>query len=169
MLACLLRAHDTNAILARLDGMARAAVGGWRLPGGGDDDLVQEARLAIAHAVDCFRGVPDDFEAFAYVCARHAVISAVRRGAAAKRRASPVGATAAASGTDVVELVLARERLRDTLTALNALSERDRRAIRVGVRGGYRTAARELECSEGAVKLAVYRARRRLRTLTLEV
>src|SRR6058998_1628475 len=100
MLACLLRAHDTNAILERLDGMAHAAADGWTLPGGEHDDLAQEARLAIARAVDCFRGDPENFERFAWVCARHRVIDAVRRGAARNRTMTGLDEQAAPDTAD---------------------------------------------------------------------
>jgi DNA-directed RNA polymerase specialized sigma24 family protein len=112
-------------------------------PGYDAEDLLQEARLAAWLAPHCPR-----------LAARRRLIEIVRRSKRAKRPelCAPVDV---ADPADVVDLVLARERLREVARA--PLSELEREAIRrVAIGEG---------CSEKTLDNALHRARRKLSLL----
>jgi len=75
----LIRQRDSDAIVALLEPMCAGIASGFYAPGLGADDLIQEARIGLAKAVREFRGPPDPghFAAFAALCARRQVLTAV--------------------------------------------------------------------------------------------
>lgn len=95
--------------------IAQAAVSGYYLPSGGDrDDLLQEARLGVAEALERWQPERGAFVGFASLCARRAVVDAVKAATREKRQALngavSLDSTVSSEGGDDVPL---REMLAD--------------------------------------------------------
>lgn len=100
-LARLVAARDTDGVVRLLEGMAFKVASAFYAPGMHHEDLQQEARIGIAKAVQDYDG-RGGFRAFAFMCARRQVITAVT---SARRRRHQVLNEAArldapAPGTD---------------------------------------------------------------------
>jgi RNA polymerase sporulation-specific sigma factor len=107
----LIREHDVDAIIALLESTCAAIASAFYAPGLSADDLIQEARIGLAKAVRDFRGTPDPahFNAFAALCIRRQVITAVRAARGNKHlilsEAAALDAPIDDYGTTIAELV----------------------------------------------------------------
>ena len=180
-----------DELLRRYEPMVRAVVARVRPPYGCDrEELAQDARLGLLGAIRAWQPERGPFGAFAARCARGQVIKALDRAGARKHQllsravsldprssrgatGDPAGELSRASLYDVipsisrldqpVAMLLAREELDRVLSALPALTARERAAL-TGVLNGksHQQLAVEQGSTRKAVSLALRRARRKL-------
>jgi RNA polymerase sigma factor (sigma-70 family) len=125
------------------------------------DDLAQEVFMRVLRFAPGFRG-DATFTTWAYRIARNVCHDHVARLARERRLAPAPASDAAVDGAaDRVELLR---------RALNELSEEEREAVVLSRLRDltYRQLADILECSEGAARVRVHRALRRLREILLQ-
>jgi RNA polymerase sigma factor (sigma-70 family) len=178
-------------LLRRYEPLVRAVVARVRVPCGCDrEELAQDARLGLLGAIRAWQPDRGPFGAFAARCARGQVIKALDRAGARKHQllsramsldSSPAWMAPRDPGEDMfraslhdrlaspsrldqpVAMLLAREELDRVLTALPALTARERAAL-IGVLNGksHQQLAAEQGSTRKAVSLALRRARRKL-------
>ena len=169
-------------LLELYEPMVRRIARTLNLPGGGRDDIAQEARLGILDAIrawDPDRRVP--FKSFAWLCAVREARMAVNAARAGKHQplngartlhsvngedGHALEDTLAATGRadeDPVAKTLGRERLHSILERVPALTELERRALALSANDhSHRECAGTLGVGERAVNNALQRARRKL-------
>ncbi|MDR3309865.1 MAG: sigma-70 family RNA polymerase sigma factor [Oscillospiraceae bacterium] len=142
------------------------------LQGGDGEDLIQEGMLGLLSAIRGFdpaRGVP--FEAFAELCVRRRIISAVKKGSLGSLPGTlplEAGETRFAADTERVsdpeELVLARERAREMKSRIEAdLSKFEREVARLYLDGlTYDEIGHAVGRNAKSIDNAVQRIRRKL-------
>ncbi len=125
------------------------------------EDVAQEALAALVSRWRR-RGPPDAADAFVFSIARRRAGRALAR----RRLLAPLKFLRNGHSADPQPDVRAaqRQRLERTLSALSRLSPKDRQALQLVVVGGLpvRQAAHLLDTSEGALKMRIHRARKRL-------
>lgn len=167
----------------RCDHLARGATLGFFASGFEHDDLVQEARIGVLEALRDWRpGRGSSFDAFAFMCARRKVITRVRLQNGLKHRlmaerlsieqpsydaedtSDGLAGVLFRPGDDPLEVVLAREEVRELFGRIAALTPVERECVErcliggeeYGAIAGYSVQARK------RVDNALLRARRKL-------
>jgi RNA polymerase sporulation-specific sigma factor len=166
--------HALRVLLERHRPLLAGEVGRYYdLPGGDRDDTAQEARIAVAAAVRCYRGGRgSSFRSFARLCVSRRLAGALT--AARRKKHSLVTDalggeeaervwTALPDRDDPVDLALAREQLRELRPRVATLSRLERKVL-AHVLAGWSSAdaARRLGRSRKAADNALQRARRKL-------
>lgn len=165
--------------MRELDGLCRSIAGAYFVPDGDHDDLCQEARWGLAKAVRDFRGEGTaHFIAFARMCIRRQVITAVKQATLVRNRSMnervsmeqevktpwsrtrvPLGDLLFSYASDPVRVVIAREAAHELAQRMEALSPWERECVdRVLIAGERYEAVGE----EKRVDNALQRARRKL-------
>jgi RNA polymerase sigma-H factor len=166
--------HALRVLLERHQALLDGEVGRYfYLPGGDREDTTQEARIAFAAAVRCYRGGRgSSFRSFAKLCVARRLASALT--AARRNKHSLVTDalggeeaervwTALPDRDDPVDLALAREQLREFRPAVATLSRLERDVLAHTLAGWSSSdAARRLGRSAKAADNALQRARRKL-------
>lgn len=161
-------------LLHRYGSRARGLASRYFLPGGDSEDLIQEAMIGLYKAIcdfDAGRGVP--FAAFADMCMKRQLISAVRAGTRLKHAvlADAAELTEHAEATcrsaltgDPVRVALARETLGELKGFLDGeLSSLERGALWLHLDGlSLQESAARLSTRPKAVDNALQRARRKM-------
>ncbi len=154
-------------LIQRHTRLVRACARPLFLAGGDHEDLVQEGMIGLLDAIRGYRpdsGTP--FEAFAALCIRRHLISAVR--AAAARKHAPLNDSVPLEGSGVLlsdpeSELISREQFRDFMKALEQqLSPTERRVLALYLEGySYREISRRLGKAQKSVDNAVQRIRRK--------
>ena len=157
-----------------------------RRPAGCDrQDLVQEARIGLWHAIHAWRPGDAPFAAFARVCITRQVIKAIDSAAARKHqllshavpishgtpddelalRAGRLMTPAAGPSYDPAAIVIGREHLEQIIDALPKLNDRERTVLAGSLndRSWYQLAS-DHACTTQAIKGLLRRARTKLAT-----
>ena len=170
---------DDRALSCLIDRYASLAEGlcsGYCAVGLERDDLLQEAYLGLLKAIRSFRPEKEvPFSAFAGICMKRQLISAVRRQNAGKNR--PLNDSVPLEETQYTKflsdwqqpgpeaaVILEEEsrRRREKVTAL--LSSLEMETLQLYLKGcSYEEMAQKLKCSEKSVDNALQRVRRKLR------
>ncbi|MDD3192733.1 MAG: sigma-70 family RNA polymerase sigma factor [Oscillospiraceae bacterium] len=165
-----------NRLIAHYDHLVVRLCGSYRAAGMERDDLLQEAYLGLLKAIRSFRpekGI--SFSAFAGLCIKRQLISAVRRQNADKSR--PLNDSVPLEETELSGLpsdwrqsgpeaavILEEEsrRMREQVIAL--LSPLEKETLQLYLKGfSYEEMAKKLKCPEKSVDNALQRIRRKLR------
>lgn len=163
--------------------IARQATAGYYLPGADAGDLMQEARFGVWKALKDWRPDAGAFEAFAYVCARRQVITAVKTATRNKHRplneslsfdaqlssdgdnSFTVGDLLFRWNDDPCIIVIAREAALDLLRRMRTLSAWERECLERCAIGGEEY---EAVGPQKSVDNAIQRARKKLSGEALE-
>jgi RNA polymerase sporulation-specific sigma factor len=139
--------RSVDALLRRYESLLRLWAAEFFLPGGGEDDLRQEARLGLLAAIGGYDSARGSFSGFARLCARRKLMTAVKlanggralaltdsRRVAIDDENEPVDSVdlLAAWHTDPAEIIFEREQIRALVQSIKRLSPLERRAL-VGV------------------------------------
>ena len=159
-------------LIGRYSRLVRSCARPLFLAGADHEDLVQEGMIGLLHAVRSYdpdSGTP--FEAFAALCIRHKLISAVRAASAEKHLplndSVPIQTYSLdAHGsleTDPETSFIGREGFRERMDALRGrLSASEKTVLQLYLEGlSYREIAQRAQCSTKAVDNAVQRIRRK--------
>ena len=165
-----------RCLIARYDRLAVSLCGGYHTAGMEREDLLQEAYLGLLKAIRSFqpeKGIP--FSAFAGLCMKRQLISAVRRQNTEKNRmfhdTVPLEESEISSfppdwqqtGPEAA-VILEEEsrRMREQVIAL--LSPLEKETLQLYLKGfRYEEMAKKLKCPEKSVDNALQRIRRKLR------
>lgn len=172
--------HAHDRLIRSMARLAYSIANEYYAQGGDRDDLDQEAMFGLSKAVKDYRPGGAPFSAFAAMCIRRQVITAVKT--ASRHKHSPLnlavsmeaplgdedGGTVAdllGCDDDPVERIALRDEFADLMERVDALSDLERAAV-TGVvieDRSYDEVADRLGCDPKAVDNAVQRARRSLR------
>jgi RNA polymerase sigma factor (sigma-70 family) len=121
------------------------------------EDVAQEAMLAAFGALRDGETPPENLRAWLYRVAHNKAISLLRR----RREHDPLGDGVTQPGQDVVTAVTVRDRLRQIVSDLRSLPDRQRSALVMRELSGlgYTEIATALECNEAAAMQTVFEAR----------
>ena len=166
-------------LIARYDQLAAELCASFRATGMEREDLLQEAYLGLLKAIHSYRpekGVP--FSAFAGLCMKRQLVSAVRRQTAKKNQplndSVPLEETAFSSfpsqwqqdGPEAA-VILQEESRRVREQVIMLLSPLEKETLQLYLKGfSYEEIAKKLECPEKSVDNALQRIRRKLRNMS---
>lgn len=140
------------------------------LTGGDSEDLIQEGMLGLLSAVRSFDPEGASFRTYAEHCIRNRMLSAIKKAETLKNRplndSVPIdSAENLASDGDIEEYLIQRERLSETESAAEGLSQFEREVLSLYLGGmSYAGIAEETSRSVKSIDNAVQRIRRKLAT-----
>ena len=156
--------------------LVRATARPYFLVGGDSEDLLQEGMIGLLSAIRQYDpGREASFQTFAETCIRNRIYTAIRSAQRSKHaplngyvpfddlRLDENQARLSGQTSDPEEIILARERVSETLTAAVALSSMERRVLGHYLDGfSYEEIARRLGRQQKSVDNAIQRIRRKL-------
>lgn len=167
------QSHEAmRELITRHTRLVRACARPFFLAGGDDEDLLQEGMLGLLDAIRAYEpgsGVP--FEAFAALCIRRSLISAVRASTARKHaplnEALPLDRADALRAVDPEAELLDRERFETLLDALRRRLSPMERAILPLYLDGF--SCREIAVKAGKTPKSVDNAVQRIRRKAVSI
>ena len=162
------QSHDAmRELILRHTCLVRACARPLFLAGGDHEDLVQEGMIGLLDAIRSYESERETpFEAYAVLCIRRRMISAIR--AASARKHAPLNESVPLSepqpgGSDLEQEFLNRERIRELMDALRAvLTDAERSVLTLYLDGlSYREISRRVGKAPKSVDNCVQRIRRK--------